>query len=79
MYRGRTRRRGIVCIFDERFADARIVRFGINQGAVLIIFVNDGIWLDGIGRLVRWGGAGLFWGSILPILRRGVNVIVIGV
>lgn len=75
----RTRSSGIVCVLDERFADAWIVRFRVNQSAVFIIFVDDGIGLDSIGCLVRWRGIGLFRGSILPVLRCGVNVVIIGV
>lgn len=69
-------------ILDERLADAGIVGFGVNQRAVLVIFIYNGIGLyDIVARLIGFCCSGfLRHGSlVLLVLGRGVDVIIIGI
>ena len=69
-------------ILDERLADARIVGFGVNQRAVLVIFIYNGIGLyDIVARLIGFCCSGFLRhrSLVLLVLGRGVDIIIIGI
>ena len=69
-------------ILDERFADAGIVGFGVNQRAVLVIFIYNGIGLyDIVACLIGFCCSGFlrYRSLVLLVLRRSVDIIIIGI